>query len=461
MGDCIDVDSTQNIISFCTGYGGIEDGIRRAGVDVRTVCNVEIEAFVQANLVAKTEEGRMDNAPIYSDLKTFPARIFRGKIHGLIGGYPCQPFSSAGKRKGEEDPRHLWPYIREHVRAVRPVWCFFENVRGHTTMGLWRVLSDLEEDGYRTEWGLFSAEETGAPHQRIRVFILAHRGCIRSTIGVSGQVAGQEGQSEEFNHDSGGQLVNPASEGLEGCARESVQGRSEGFARTNGAELGDPAKHGRGSHQSSTQTEREGEEGRLSEPKRGCSELGDSEHNGLHGDSVSGGSGEDRERSEEGKKASEQSEGASGQEDLRHLQGAELANTASREPRQSQARNGGQDIGGGSEEELANSEDRKLKLDSMQRGQKGAEWREYSIIPRLSSSSGGSEEPRWPARPGEEQYEWEEPRVTEAQSELGGATNGLTHRVDRLRLLGNGVVPQTAELAWKSLWRKMDEDNNH
>ena len=154
------MDNTQNVISFCTGYGGLELGIRRAGVDIRTVCNVEIEAFAQANLVAKIEEGRMDNAPIYSDLKTFPASIFRGKICGVIGGYPCQPFSSAGKRKGEEDPRHLWPYIRKHVRTIRPLWCFFENVRGHVTMGLWRVLSDLEEDGYRTEWGLFSAEET-------------------------------------------------------------------------------------------------------------------------------------------------------------------------------------------------------------------------------------------------------------------------------------------------------------
>ena len=382
------MDNTQNIISFCTGYGGIELGLRRAGVDVRTVCNVEIEAFVQANILAKIEEGRMDNAPIYSDLKTFPARIFRGKICGIIGGYPCQPFSSAGKRQGEKDPRHLWPYIREHVRAIRPVWCFFENVRGHTTMGLWRVLSDLEEDGYRTEWGLFSAEETGAPHQRIRCFILAHRGCLGSTPGVSGQVAGQEGQSEEFNHDSGGQLVNPASEGLEGCARESVQGRSEGSARTDGAELGNP------------------------------------QHDGSHGDSVSGGSGKDRERSEEGKKASEQSEGASGQEDLRHLQGAELAHTASREPRQSQARNGGQDIGG------------------------------------------GSEDTQWPARPGEEQYEWEEPRVTEAQSELGRTIDGsacgvdaTANRVDRLRLLGNGVVPQTAEIAWKTLWEKLSEQS--
>ena len=381
--DC--VDSTQNIISFCTGYGGLELGIRRAGVDVRTVCNVEIEAFVQANLVAKTEEGRMDNAPIWTDLKTFPAREFRGKVHGLIGGYPCQPFSSAGKRQGEKDPRHLWPYILKHVRAIRPVWCFWENVAGHTTMGLWRVLSDLEEEGYRCTWGIFSAEEVGAPHQRKRVFILGYSTSLRPH------------------------------RGSENCEGEQSEVLGE---RLESDEVGNSAKHGRGSHQSSEEAkrvERESEEGRLSELEGGCSELGDPKHDGLHGDSISGGSGEDRERSEEGKEASEQSTGTSGQEDLRYLQGAELAYPASREPRQSQARNGGQDIGG------------------------------------------GSKETQWPARPGEEQYEWEEPRVTEAQSELGGATHGTQHRVDRLRLLGNGVVPQTAELAWKTLWKEMNK----
>ena len=105
------MDNTQNVISFCTGDGGLERGIRRAGADIRIICNVEIEAFVQANLVAKIEEGRMADAPLWTDLKTFPASEFRGKVRGIIGGYPCQPFSSAGKRKGENDPRHLWPDI--------------------------------------------------------------------------------------------------------------------------------------------------------------------------------------------------------------------------------------------------------------------------------------------------------------------------------------------------------------
>ena len=205
-------------------------------------------------------------------------------------------------------------------------------------MGLWRVLSDLEEDGYRTEWGLFSAEETGAPHQRIRVFILA-------------------------------KLPNTSGEGLQG--------------NKLGASCDEQVEGLQGSHESTSE---------------------------LH-------------------------------------QVQQLAHTASREPRQSQARNGGQDIGGGSEEELGDSVGRRFEQCE-------------SECEKKSFTSQGCQHTRWPARPGEEQYEWEEPRVTEAQSELGGAVDGLTHRVARLRLLGNGVVPQTAELAWKTLWRKMNEDND-
>jgi len=368
------VDNTQNIISFCTGYGGLELGIRRAGVDVRTVCNVEIEAFVQANLVAKTEEGRMDNAPIWTDLKTFPAREFRGKICGLIGGYPCQPFSSAGKRQGEKDPRHLWPYILKHVRAIRPVWCFWENVAGHTTMGLWRVLSDLEEEGYRTTWGIFSAEEVGAPHQRKRVFILGYSERTGLPCGIMGQ-------------------------------REEQLG---GAGAWDGKELGNSTSL---------------------RPHRG-SENCEGEQSEVLGERLES--------------------------------DAELANPTSRQPRQSQTWNGGQDTSGGSEEELGNAS-RQGSLECGEQGEVGSESEitsgercesSPSIEHAMSAHHGGATQ--WPARPGEEQYEWEEPRVTEAQPFVGGATNGTQHRVDRLRLLGNGVVPQTAELAWKTLWKELN-----
>ena len=108
------MDSPQNVISFCTGYGGLELGLRRAGVDIRPVCYIDREAYVQAVLIKEIEEGRLAPAPIWSDIATFDASSFRGKVDGVTCGYPCQPFSTAGKRLGEKDPRHLWQNTRTH-----------------------------------------------------------------------------------------------------------------------------------------------------------------------------------------------------------------------------------------------------------------------------------------------------------------------------------------------------------
>ena len=124
----------------------------------------------------KIEQGKMDSAPIWSDLKTFPARQFSGKVHGIIAGYPCQPFSHAGKREGADDPRHLWPYIEQHVRTIKPLWCFFENVSGHLSLGFDEVAQSLRDMGYKVEAGLFTAAEVGAPHKRERLFILGYTG---------------------------------------------------------------------------------------------------------------------------------------------------------------------------------------------------------------------------------------------------------------------------------------------
>ena len=173
------MDTTQQlptVISFCSGYGGIERGLDLAGVEHRVLAYVEIEAFAIANLVAKMETGQLVPAPIFTDLKTFPAHLFRGCVDIITGGYPCQPFSAAGKRLGTEDPRHLWPFIRQHIQTIRPVWCMFENVEGHISLGLREVIGDLEGAGYQATWGIFSAAEVDAPHQRKRVYIMANAG---------------------------------------------------------------------------------------------------------------------------------------------------------------------------------------------------------------------------------------------------------------------------------------------
>lgn len=183
------MDNTEDFthISLCTGYGGIDLGLSRVIKNFRTICYSEIEAYAVANLVTKIEKGLLDAAPIWSNLKTLPWENFCGKVDIISGGFPCQPFSQAGRKKGDEDPRHLFPYIKRGIELVRPAFVFLENVEGiiSTKLGegwadkkgtsvLLHVLRELERLGYKAEAGIFSAEEIGAPHQRRRVFILAH-----------------------------------------------------------------------------------------------------------------------------------------------------------------------------------------------------------------------------------------------------------------------------------------------
>ena len=102
------------------------------------------------------------------DWTTVPA------IDILTAGYPCQPFSLAGGRKGQADVRHLWPHVAEAIRHLRPRYVLLENVRGHLSLGFGDVLGDLAGLGYDTQWCVARATAAGAPHRRERVFILAH-----------------------------------------------------------------------------------------------------------------------------------------------------------------------------------------------------------------------------------------------------------------------------------------------
>ncbi len=335
----INVDTTKTInhLSLCSGYEGIGSGLSRVLPTLRNIAYVEREGFPAANLVAKMEAGALAPAPVHTDVKTFPFAEFRGCVDILSGGFPCQPFSSAGKRKGVEDPRHLFPYIAEGIRECQPSIVFLENVEGilscRTGDGepvLQYVLRTLEGMGYRATAGVFSATEVGAPHQRKRVYILGYAEHDRPDASSSVE-------------DSISQLANRNNTGLEGHHLDST------------SEQGEPIQ----------------------------------------------------------------------------------ANTR---------------------------------------------------------ATGGT---RWPSRPSEEQHDWEEPRVTVAntesqqgtaqdhrgescvpgeqeegklgggdsgslrqgsgatQSRLGGKSNGASKRVDRLRLLGNGVVPQTATKAFVTLLNRI------
>ena len=232
-------------ISLCSGYEGIGKGLALAGVDFRILCYVEREAFATANLVAKIKQGRLDDAPIWSDVATFDCDPWIGKVDIITGGYPCAPFSQAGKRKGKDDPRHLWPHIRRIVESIRPVYVFLENVGGHVTLGLSSVISDLGEMGYRTTFGLFTASEVGAPHQRKRVFILGIADSQSFNLTRLRKMDGQvlrQGKRQEGEHmfDSSSELG--YSRGAEPHGIPKSKRRKQNLATRGAGELADARK---------------------------------------------------------------------------------------------------------------------------------------------------------------------------------------------------------------------------
>ena len=167
-------------MALCAGVGGLELGLRLAiGPDYRTVVFCEREAFAAAILVARMAEAIVHPAPIWDDVSTFEGAPWRGIVDIVTSGFPCQPWSLAGKRAGVADARWLWPDIARIIRDVRPRYVFLENVPALVRGGLEYVIRDLAECGFAAEWDCFSAAEVGAPHRRERLFILADAGCER------------------------------------------------------------------------------------------------------------------------------------------------------------------------------------------------------------------------------------------------------------------------------------------
>lgn len=182
-------------LALCAGAGGLELGLRIADPRTRTVCYVEQDARSAATLVARMEDESLDQAPIWSDLRSFDGKPWRGRVDIISAGYPCQPFSSAGQRKGENDPRHLWPEVARIIQETGVRRVFLENVTGHLSLGFDVVARDLQEMGFRVGAGVFSAREVGASHQRRRLFILADADCHSD-----GDLAGLEDWSGPILH---------------------------------------------------------------------------------------------------------------------------------------------------------------------------------------------------------------------------------------------------------------------
>ncbi len=201
----------MKLLSLCTGYGGLD---------------LAVEAFFDCELVACAEIDKYAGlaidkhfkVPNLGDIKLIDWTSL-GDIDIMTAGYPCQPFSHAGNRKGTKDERHIWPYIKDGIGILRPSLVVLENVRGHLSLGFKEVLQDLASIGYDAIWTVVRASDVGAPHQRARLFIIAY-----PNSGIR-----RVSSSDKKNVESS----DTASEGLEGSFNKKHRSECRGQTTSN------------------------------------------------------------------------------------------------------------------------------------------------------------------------------------------------------------------------------------
>jgi len=201
--------------SLCSGYGGLDMAVE-AYYNAETVWMCDIDKYSSIVIKERWE------LPNLGDLKTVDW-VAVEPIDILTAGYPCQPFSTAGQRKGLQDERHIWPYIKEIISTLQPKRVILENVRGHLTLGFKEVLKDLTEIGYDARWAIVRASDVGAPHRRERLFVVAEpshsngeRGNFRGD-----RTTGNQGKSQPQLGGSGKVITNTNSERLQRAWNEA------------------------------------------------------------------------------------------------------------------------------------------------------------------------------------------------------------------------------------------------
>ena len=216
--------------SLCSGYGGLDMAVE-AYFNAETIWMCDNDKY--ASVVIKERW----NLPNLGDLKAVDWSTVE-PIDILTAGYPCQPFSHAGQRKGKNDERHIWPEIKTIISKLQPKLAILENVRGHLTLGFKEVLQDLAEIGYDASWAIVRASDVGAPHRRERLFIIAKPANSNSFRGII------RGQNKEWNK---GQpqfefsqcretVTNTNIKGLERSGNEAIDITNGSIANSNGNE---------------------------------------------------------------------------------------------------------------------------------------------------------------------------------------------------------------------------------
>lgn len=170
----------MRVLDLFSGIGGFSVGLERAGMQTIAFC--EIHPFRR-----KVLRKHWPESTIHHDITKLDGRKYRGKIDLICGGFPCQPYSIAGRKQGTEDHRDLWPHMRRIIEQAQPTWVIGENVANFTNMAFTRTKVDLENLGYEVLPFEIPACAVGAPHKRARIWILAYRLDIPNGAKIHGE----------------------------------------------------------------------------------------------------------------------------------------------------------------------------------------------------------------------------------------------------------------------------------
>lgn len=214
----------MNILSLCTGYGGLDLAVEEYFNAKTTLC-AEIDKYA-----SKVIEQNF-NAENIGDLKNISDMNLQD-IDIITAGYPCQPFSHAGQRKGLDDERHIWPYIIKIIGKIQPKIIVLENVRGHLKLGFNTVIGDLSQNGYDATWALVRASDVGAPHKRERIFVIAYSYCDAHS---------KSRRADRCVYDSSGSIINGSDRNVNRCGFKIVSNAS----REHESSVGQVQKLGR------------------------------------------------------------------------------------------------------------------------------------------------------------------------------------------------------------------------
>jgi DNA (cytosine-5)-methyltransferase 1 len=225
------------VLDLFSGLGGFSLGLERTG-GFETVAFCEIEEFPR-RVLAK----HWPDVPCFQDVRKLKGSDI-GTVDVICGGYPCQPFSTAGKRQGAADDRHLWPEFMRIVAELRPSWVIGENVAGHISMGLDDVLADLEAENYTARTFVIPACAVGASHRRDRVWTVAHasdmqrNGCKHHPDAGEGQVpqSGAGSRTDDVAYAIGGGRPGPGEP--VNASHQAAGGKGQAAKPEHGGERG-------------------------------------------------------------------------------------------------------------------------------------------------------------------------------------------------------------------------------